>query len=66
MINILFTFGTFGLLIQAIIGFLFFISCIQEKEKRATVFAGIQFIGMLVLLIFFVYLKIIGFYQTPL
>ena len=38
---------TLGLLVQAAIGLSYVISSIWEKERRATLFAAVQFIGML-------------------
>jgi len=54
-----------GLSLQALVGLAFLISCVWEKEKRATVFAGIQFLGMLGLLLVFFFLNRAGFFQTP-
>ena len=44
-----------GLTVQALIGLAFLISSLWEKEKRASIFAGIQFSGMLGLLILFIF-----------
>jgi reductive dehalogenase len=49
---------------QACIGLSFFISCIWEKEKRATLFAGLQCFGMLCVLVVFLYLVRIDFFET--
>ena len=49
---------------QALIGLTFFISSIWEKEKRATVMGGFQFLLMLSPVIVFFYLKADGFFQT--
>jgi len=51
---------------QAFIGLTFFVSCIWEKEKRASVFSGLQFAGMLAVLVVFLYLRSIGFFETTL
>lgn len=64
MVNILIFIAALALVIQAFIGFTYFISCIWEKEKRATVFAGLQFLGMLALMILFFFLKGAGFFET--
>ena len=53
-----------GLIGQAVIGLAFFISCIWEDEKRASVFAGLQFAGMLGLVVLFFYLKMTGYFDT--
>ena len=55
-----------ALIVQAFIGLTFFISSIQEKEPRATLFGGIQFLGMLCLVILFFFLWGFGFFETPL
>ncbi len=43
-----------GLASQALIGLSFLISCIWEKEKRATFYALLQFLGMAALFILFI------------
>jgi hypothetical protein len=53
-----------ALTIQAFVGLSFFISCIWEKEKRASVFAGLQFLGMLALVVVFFLLRGMGFFET--
>jgi reductive dehalogenase len=57
---------TAGLILfaQALIGLSFFISCLQEKERRASLFAGLQLLVMLLLLTLFLYLNGIGFFRT--
>ena len=62
IVNILLFIGILGLLVQAFIGLAFFISCIWEKEPRATVFAGLQFLGMTAALVLFFLLLGIGFF----
>ena len=47
---------------QAIIGLVFFISCIWEREPRASVFAGIQFLGMVALVVIFLLVRGSGFF----
>ena len=64
VINFLLFVGTVGLVIQAVVGLSFFISCIQEKEPRATVFAGLQFLGMTGVLVIYLLLIEIGFFKT--
>ncbi len=64
LIQILILLLALGLAVQACIGLWFFLSCIWEKEPRATVFASLQFLGMLGLLIFFLLLSWIGFFNT--
>ena len=55
MINLLGYIVILGLTVQAFIGLAFFISSIWEKEERASIFGGIQFLGMLGILILFIY-----------
>jgi len=50
--------------ITAVIGLSFLISCIWEKEARATLFAGFQFVLMLGLVILLFYLESIGLFET--
>ena len=64
MINILIIIGAIGLIIQAFIGLSFLLSCISEKESRASMFALIQFIGMLALLAGYLILALTGFFET--
>ena len=64
LIQILILLLALGLAVQACIGLWFLLSCIWEKEPRATVFAWLQFLGMLGLLIFFLFLSRIGFFDT--
>jgi len=63
-VTVLTIIGAVGLLVQALIGLSYFISCIWEKEKRAMVFAFLQFLGMSALFIFYLYLLRIGFFDT--
>jgi reductive dehalogenase len=64
METILFVIAAAGCSIQAIIGLGFFISCVWEKESRATLVSGIQFLLMLGLVIFLFYFNTIGFFKT--
>lgn len=66
IITILLVIGVLGLIAQTLIGLSFFISCILEKERRASVFAGLQFLGMFIVLIVYLYLIGIGFFKTNL
>jgi len=52
------------LIINSIIGLSFFISCLQEKERRASLFAALQLLAMLLLLVFFFHLHSTGFFRT--
>ena len=49
---------------QAFIGLTFLITCIWEKEKRATLFAGLQLAGMLIIGVLFLYLNYTGYFPT--
>jgi reductive dehalogenase len=51
---------------QAAVGLAFFISCLQEREKRASLFAGVQLACMILLLLLFLYLASTGFFLTTL
>ncbi len=62
--TILFTIALIAAISQATIGLMFFISCIWEREKRATVFSGIQFALMSALVFFLIYLHVHGLFQT--
>ncbi len=64
METILFVIAAAGCSIQAIIGLGFFISCVWEKESRATIVSGIQFLFMLGLVIFLFYFNSTGFFKT--
>ncbi len=64
MINILIFIVGIGLCLQALIGLSFFVSSIRENEKRAAVFGAIQFLGMLFLVILFLYFLRIGVFQN--
>ena len=58
VVTVLLVIGAVGLVVQALIGLSFFISCIREKERRATVFAGLQFLVMIgVLVIYFLLIE---------
>ncbi len=64
MLNILIFIAGTALAVQAFIGLTYFISSVWEKGKRATVFGGLQFLGMLGLFALFLYLKASGFFET--
>lgn len=66
MVDFLIVIGGVGLGIQALIGLSFFISCIWERETRASVFALGQFIVMAAGLAVFLVLSLKGFFHTPL
>lgn len=66
MTTILVFIGGLGLFIQALIGLSYFLSSLGEKEPRASFCAGVQFLAMLGLFVFFIYLHVIGFFATKL
>jgi len=64
MVSILiFIFGL-ALCVQAFVGLTFLMSSIQENEKRATFMGGLQFMGMLVLVILFFILNGFEFFDS--
>ena len=52
------------LIINSIIGLSFFVSCLKEKERRASFFAGLQLLFVLLLPGLFFYLNSVGFFRT--
>ena len=64
IVNVLLFMGAVGLMVQAFIGLSFLISSVWEKERRATVFAAVQFTAMTALLIIFLLLVGLGFFQS--
>ena len=64
MVTILAMIFTAGLILSAMVGMAFFISSIREKEKRASIFGGIQLLGMIFLVIGFLYLYSIGVFNS--
>jgi reductive dehalogenase len=64
MTSILFFIAVAAGILMAIIGLSFLISCVWEKESRATLFAGLQLLLMMGLVILLLYLGAIGFFET--
>ena len=64
MVTILAIFFTIGLILQALIGFAFLISSIWEREKRASVFGALQFLGLICPVIGFIYIHSTGFFNS--
>ncbi|MBW2311514.1 MAG: reductive dehalogenase [Deltaproteobacteria bacterium] len=56
--------GAVGLIAQALIGLSYFVSSIVEKEKRASLFAGLQFLIMTAVLTAYLALVLRGFFET--
>jgi reductive dehalogenase len=64
MVSVLVFVAGLVLTIQAFIGLCFLLSSIREKEKRASTFAVLQFLGMLGLLVLFLVFWKSRFYET--
>ena len=64
MTNLLGYIVILGLAVQAFIGLAFLISSIWEKEERASIFAGLQFLGMFGLLMLFIYWQTSRFFES--
>jgi reductive dehalogenase len=64
LISVLVVIAAVGLAVQALIGLTFFISSVREGESRASVFAGFQFLGMLVVFAVFLVLASSNFFHT--
>jgi reductive dehalogenase len=64
VVTVLLVIGAVGLVVEALIGLSFFVSCIWEKERRATVFSGLQFLIMIGALVIYLLLIDIGFFRT--
>ncbi len=65
MIDLLVVAGFIGLTVQAFVGLSFFISCVWEKEKRASVVALLQFAVMMTMLAIFIFFAMTDFFHTP-
>ena len=66
MVDALIFLAAMALILQTLIGLSFLVSCIWEKERRATFFAGLQFLAMFGVLILYLYLTWIGFFEAGL
>lgn len=64
IITILVVIGALALGAQAFVGLSFFISCLWENEKKASLFAALQCLGMLAVLVAFLLLAASGFFHT--
>jgi reductive dehalogenase len=64
MVSVLVFVAGLVLTIQAFIGLCFLLSSLREKEKRASTFAVLQFLGMVGLLVLFLILWKSRFYET--
>lgn len=64
MLDALIFFAAAVLILQAGVGLSFLISSIWERERRASIFAGLQLLGMLALLIAFLALAKAGFFES--
>ena len=63
MKTILFWLVAIAGILQAFIGLSFFVSSIWEKERRASIFGGLQFLIMLAGLVLIIYLYTAGFFS---
>jgi reductive dehalogenase len=66
MVDFLIFLAALALVVQAVIGLSYLLSSIREKERRASIFAGLQFLGMLGVLALFLLLVRTGFFRTGL
>jgi len=64
MEKILFFIAAAAAIMLAVIGFSFFVSCLWEKERRASIFSGIQALLMLGLVGWLFYLESSGSFRT--
>ncbi len=64
MRNVLVFLAAAGLIGQVIIGLSYLVSSIWEKEQRASMFGGLQFLGMSVLVVLLFYIHSAGFFDT--
>jgi reductive dehalogenase len=64
MVDFLSYFVLVGLISQAVVGLSYLISSVREKEKNASLFGGLQFLGMAGALILFIYWWTNGFLAT--
>lgn len=64
MLSLLTLLITGVLIVKVFLGLTFIVSCLQEKENRASVFAALQLLCMVSLLILFLILSRTGFFQT--
>jgi len=64
MEKILFFIAAAATITLTVIGLSFFVSCVREKERRASIFSGIQALLMLGLVVWLFYLNSIGFFGT--
>jgi hypothetical protein len=64
MKEILFWLASIAAIVQALIGLSYFVSSIWEKESRASIFGGLQFLGMLIVVILLYSLYSAGFFHT--
>ncbi len=64
MISILFWIAAAASIFASFIGLSFLISCLWEKERRASIFAAVQFVPMLGLTVLLFCLESRGFFET--
>jgi reductive dehalogenase len=66
MLDLLIFLAVLGLIVQSVIGLSYVLSSISEKERRASLFGALQFLGMLGVLALFLLLLQAGFFHTSL
>jgi reductive dehalogenase len=66
MVAFLVVLAALGLVVQAVIGLSYFLSSLWEKERRASLFGGLQFLGMLGVLVAFLLPARAHFFSTGL
>ena len=64
MVDVLIFIAALALIFKTGVGLCFFISSIWERERRASIFAGLQFLLMLTVLIVFLSLSRMGFFGS--
>ena len=64
MRDVLFWIAAVAASLQAIIGLSYFLSSIWEKERRASMFGGLQFLGMSAMAALLFYINSTGFFHT--
>ncbi len=66
MLDLIIVIGAAALIVQAFIGLGFFVTCLGEREARASVYAFVQFVLMAAMLAIYLVLTWNGFFYQPL
>ena len=64
MTDFLFWIAAVAAILQAVVGLSYLVSSIWERERRASIFGGLQFLGMLILVFMLFYIYSTGFFHT--